>query len=75
MQRIGLFDAVFGKMIRMRMDGCLVTPRRHTEIMQSSVLNTSYFFLCLFVSEFFGPANIEVMSSRSVNSGTVPGQT
>ena len=30
---------------------------------------------CLFVLEFHGPVNNEVMSSRSVNSGTVPGQT
>ena len=29
---------------------------------------------CLFVSEFYGPVNNEVMSSRPVNSGTVPGQ-
>ena len=28
-------------------------------------------FVCLFVLEFYGPANNEVMSSRSVNSGTV----
>ena len=31
-------------------------------------------FFCLFVLEFYGPANNEVMSSRSVNSGAVPGQ-
>ena len=31
-------------------------------------------FLCLFVLEFYGPVNNELMSSRSVNSGTVPGQ-
>ena len=29
---------------------------------------------CLFVLGFYGPFNNEVMSSRSVNSGTVPGQ-
>ena len=29
---------------------------------------------CLFVLEFYGPVNNEVMSSRSVKSGTVPGQ-
>ena len=29
---------------------------------------------CLYVLEFYGPVNNEVMSSRSVNSGTVPGQ-
>ena len=28
----------------------------------------------LFVLGFYGPVNSEVMSSRSVNSGTVPGQ-
>ena len=28
----------------------------------------------LFVLEFYGPVNNEVMSSRSVNSGTFPGQ-
>ena len=27
----------------------------------------------LFVFEFYGPVNNEVMSSRSVNSGIVPG--
>ena len=30
------------------------------------------FLFCLYV--FNGPVNNEVMSSRSVNSGTVPGQ-
>ena len=30
--------------------------------------------ICLFVLGFYGPVNNEVMSSRSVNSGTVPGQ-
>ena len=30
--------------------------------------------LVLFVLEFYGPVNNEVMSSRSVNSCTVPGQ-
>ena len=30
--------------------------------------------ICLFVFEFFGPVNNEVMSSRSVTSGTVPRQ-
>ena len=29
---------------------------------------------CLFVLGFYDPVNNEVMSSRSVNSGTVPGQ-
>ena len=28
----------------------------------------------LFLLGFYGPVNNEVMSSRSVNSGTVPGQ-
>ena len=28
----------------------------------------------VFVLEFYDPVNNEVMSSRSVNSGTVPGQ-
>ena len=31
-------------------------------------------FVCLFLLQFYGPVNNEVMSSRSVNSGTVPGQ-
>ena len=30
--------------------------------------------VCLFVLEFYGPVNNEVMPSRSFNSGTVPGQ-
>ena len=30
--------------------------------------------ICLFVLEFYGSVNNEVMSSRSVNCGTVPGQ-
>ena len=30
--------------------------------------------VCLFMFGFYGPVNNEVMSSRSVNSGTVPGQ-
>ena len=29
---------------------------------------------CLFVLGFYGPVNNEVMSSRSVNNSTVPGQ-
>ena len=29
---------------------------------------------CLFVLEFYSPVNNEVISSRSVNSGTFPGQ-
>ena len=32
-------------------------------------------YVCLFLLEFNGPVNNEVVSSRSVNSGTVPGQT
>ena len=32
------------------------------------------FSVCLFVLEFYGPVNNEVMSSRSVSSSTVPGQ-
>ena len=32
------------------------------------------FKFCLFVLGFYGPVNNEVMSSQSVNSGTVPGQ-
>ena len=30
--------------------------------------------VCLFVLGFYGPVNNEVMLSRSVNSGTLPGQ-
>ena len=30
--------------------------------------------VCLFVLGFYGPVNNEVMSSRSVNSDTVPRQ-
>ena len=30
--------------------------------------------LFVFVLEFYGPVNNEVMLSQSVNSGTVPGQ-
>ena len=33
-----------------------------------------YCTLECFVLELYGPVNYEVMSSRSVNSGTVPGQ-
>ena len=35
--------------------------------------NSCRCFVCLFVLEFYGPVNNEVMSSRSVNSSTVPG--
>ena len=31
-------------------------------------------YASLFVLQFYGPVNNEVMSSQSVNSGTVPGQ-
>ena len=37
-------------------------------------VNFDFVFVCLFVLGFNGPVNNEVMSSRSVNSGTVPGQ-
>ena len=37
-------------------------------------LKTPYTTEVLFVLGFYGPVNNEVMSSRSVNSGTVPGQ-
>ena len=33
-----------------------------------------FIFVCLFVLGFYGPVNNEVMSSRSADSGTVPGQ-
>ena len=41
-----------------------------------TLLGSTYFseLICLFVLEFYGPVNKEVMSSRSVNNGTVPGQ-
>ena len=32
------------------------------------------FVSCFVCVGFYGPVNNEVMSSRSVNSGTVPGQ-
>ena len=35
---------------------------------------SEFIIVCLFVLGFYGPVNNEVMSSRSVNSGTVPGQ-
>ena len=43
------------------------------EAVASPVIHQS--FVCLFVFGFYGPVNSEVMSSRSVNSGTVPGQS
>ena len=39
-----------------------------------AIMRTELFYEFLFVLEFYGPVNNEVMSSRSVNSGTVPGQ-
>ena len=59
---------------------------RHTTLLRIKRLLYIYIYqyvsaLCfcsvsfvLFVLEFYGPVNNEVMSSRSVNSGTVPGQ-
>ena len=38
------------------------------------LVNNSELIVCLFVLEFYGPVNEEVMSSWSVNSDTVPGQ-
>ena len=35
---------------------------------------TVYIIFCLFVLGFHGPVNNDVMSSRLVNKGTVPGQ-
>ena len=35
---------------------------------------TVYIIFCLLVLGFYGPVNNDVMSSRSVNKGTVPGQ-
>ena len=43
-------------------------------ILQQTNTKPVYTLTCLFVLEFYGPVNKEVMSSRSVNSGTVPGQ-
>ena len=34
----------------------------------------AFVMFCLFLLGFYGPVNNKVMSSRSVNSGTVPGQ-
>ena len=45
--------------------------KRKTCLMQ----NVNNKGVCLFVLRFYGPINNEIMSSRSVNSGTVPGQT
>ena len=46
-----------------------------TTIKTESIMIMDFFVLfCLFVLEFYSPVNNEVMSSRSVNSGTVPGQ-
>ena len=41
---------------------------------QVNVLFAAGQVIFVFVLEFYGPVNNEVMSSRSVNSGTVPGQ-
>ena len=40
------------------------------------IINSIYSYgkICLSVLEFYGPVKNEIMSSRSVNSGTVPGQ-
>ena len=43
------------------------------KLMRTLILST-FLYACLFVLEFYGPVNNEVMSSRSVNSGTVSGQ-
>ena len=43
----------------------------HTVSEKSVMKNLNF---VLFVLGFYGPVNNKVMSSRSVNSGTVPGQ-
>ena len=41
---------------------------------QKIALPRTFWNVCLLVMVFYDPVNNEVMSSRSVNSGTVPGQ-
>ena len=50
--------------------------KEHAKIEIYSTYENSkqYVCFCLFVLGFYGPVNNEVMSSRSVNSGTVPGE-
>ena len=45
----------------------------HTVLLKWSLL-VLLLILALFILEFYRPVNNQVMSSRSVNSGTVPGQ-
>ena len=43
-------------------------------ILNVDIMTPSEQMFSMFVFGFYGPVNNEVMSSRSVNSGTVPGQ-
>ena len=43
-------------------------------IVQVILTSKCTILVCMFVLGFYGPINNEVMSSQSVNSGTVPGQ-
>ena len=51
---------------------CRSSPIRRLLVLKQN--KTQLHNFVLFVLEFNGPVNNEVMSSRSVNSGTVPGQ-
>ena len=57
---------------------CTVKSYLAKENTKNSVREVTSFakggLLCLFVLRFYGPVNNEVMLSRSVNSGSVPGQ-
>ena len=46
---------------------------RHDTFIKA-VVNCCFITVVVVVLEFYGPVNNEVISSRSVNSGTVPGQ-
>ena len=52
----------------------LITNFKKKNTVKSYGSCTLYVIFCLFVLGFYGPVNNEVMSSRSANSGTVPGQ-
>ena len=54
---------------------CRKLPCCNKHNLLSITIYIAIFLICLFVLGFYGPVNNEVMSSRSVNSGSVPGQS
>ena len=65
--------AIFLFVYELKVYGCTTEISMGQLLYILNILN-KLFSVCVCVLEFYGLVNNEVMSSRSVNSGTVPGQ-